>query len=56
MMWTVSIHEAAEMEIDEAVGFYDQESPGLGAAFIDEVQRSLRIIVEFPAASPTMKQ
>ena len=36
---TISIHEIAEAEINEAADFYDLESPGLGNAFIDEIQR-----------------
>ena len=49
---TISIHEIAEAEINEAADFYDLESPGLGNAFIDGIQRALQRIVEFPAAAP----
>ena len=31
-----SIHETAEIEINEAADFYDLENPGLGSIFIDE--------------------
>jgi len=49
------IHEAAEAEIDEAAGFYDVASPGLGSMFIDEIDRALRSIAEFPEAAPLVR-
>jgi len=48
----IDIHELAEIEIEEAADFYDMQSPGLGSAFIDEFQRALERIVEFPNAGP----
>jgi toxin ParE1/3/4 len=50
-----SIHEAAESEINEAADFYDIESPGLGAVFIDEVQRGIERISRFPEAAPLIE-
>jgi toxin ParE1/3/4 len=52
---TISIHEIAETEINEAADFYDLESPGLGDVFIDEIQRAIQSIVEFPAAAPLVR-
>lgn len=52
---TISIHEIAEAEINEAADFYDLESPGLGNVFIDEIQRALQSVVEFPAAAPLVR-
>jgi plasmid stabilization system protein ParE len=49
------IHEAAEGEINEAADFYDIESSGLGRAFIDEIQRVIRSISEFPEAAPLVR-
>ena len=43
---TLSIHELAETEINEAADFHDVESPGLGGIFLDEVQRALAGIVD----------
>jgi plasmid stabilization system protein ParE len=50
-----SIHETAEIEINEAADFYDLESPGLGSIFIDEIQRSIEIIAQFPEAGPIIR-
>jgi toxin ParE1/3/4 len=47
-----SIHEAAEAEINEAADFYDAESPGLGDVFIDDIERAIARISEFPEAAP----
>jgi len=48
----IEIHELAEAEIEEAAAFYDMQSPGLGSAFIDEFQRAIERIAEFPDAAP----
>lgn len=50
-----SIHEAAEAEINKAVDFYDLESSGLGNMFIDEIQRAIERIAEFPEAAPLIR-
>jgi plasmid stabilization system protein ParE len=50
-----SIHEAAEAELNEAAEFYDLKNPGLGTVFIDEVQRGIEIISEFPEAFPLVR-
>jgi len=49
---SVFVHDAAESEINEAADFYDIESPGLGGAFIDEIDHAIRHIVKFPDAAP----
>lgn len=48
MSLAVSIHEAGEQELNEAADFYDVESPGLGAAFIREVERTIENIHRAP--------
>ena len=50
-----SIHEAAETEINEAADFYDLENPGLGSVFIDEIQKAIESISEFPDAAPLIR-
>jgi toxin ParE1/3/4 len=50
-----SIHEAAEVELNEAADFYDLESPGLGSVFIDEIQRIIESISQFPEAAPLIR-
>jgi hypothetical protein len=32
-------HDLAEQELNEAAQYYDLEEPGLGSAFLDEVER-----------------
>jgi len=46
-----SIHETAEAEVNEAADFYDLEDPGLGSVFIDEVERAIESISQFPEAA-----
>lgn len=52
---TLSIHEVAEAEINEAADFYDLESPGLGRVFLDEIQGAFQGIVDFPEAAPLVR-
>ena len=52
MKRSLAIHEAAELEINEAADFYDLESPGLGNAFLDEIQKAIGQILLFPESAP----
>jgi len=45
---TVSFHRLAERELTEAAQYCDSESPGLGAAFLSEIQRCIRSILDYP--------
>ena len=45
-----SFHELAVRELNEAAQYYELERPGLGSAFVSEVQRCLRSISEHPEA------
>jgi plasmid stabilization system protein ParE len=51
MSHSLRLHPAAQRELDEAAAYYDAEGPGLGAAFIDEVEHALRQIRTFPEAA-----
>ncbi|ULA63749.1 MAG: hypothetical protein LZF86_110448 [Nitrospira sp.] len=51
-MGRVSYHLLARRELNEAAQYYESESPGLGAAFLDEVERCTHAIVNFPEAAP----
>jgi len=45
-----SFHPFADLELNEAAHFYDAESPGLGALFLDAVERTIDCILEHPDA------
>jgi toxin ParE1/3/4 len=49
-------HPAAQRELDEAVTFYEAESPGLGDAFVDELEHALGQILAFPEAAPFARE
>ncbi len=51
-MERVSYHRLARRELNEAAQYYESESPRLGAAFLDEVERCTQAIVTFPEAGP----
>ncbi len=50
----ISFEPSAERELEEAADFYDLESPGLGAKFIDAVKTALSGLVEFPESCPVL--
>lgn len=45
-----SFHPLADLELNEASHYYNAESPGLGAAFLDAVEKSVDRILEHPDA------
>jgi toxin ParE1/3/4 len=45
-----SFHRLADRELNEAAQYYELERAGLGAAFLNEVQRCVRAISENPEA------
>ena len=50
----LSIHENAELEINDAADFYDMASPGLGTVFINEIHKAIQYIDMFPEAAPIL--
>lgn len=50
MTLPVVFHELAEREMNEAAAYYASARPGLGEAFIAEVQRSVDLLVAAPLA------
>jgi hypothetical protein len=44
----VTFNELAERELNDAAQYYELERPGLGAGFIDEVQRCSEAIAAPP--------
>ena len=49
-MERVSYHRLARRELNEAAQFYNSESSGLGLAFLDEAERCIQAIVNYPEA------
>lgn len=49
----IRLLEPAQAELDEAIGWYAGQAPGLGDAFLLETIKVLKLIEQFPHASPT---
>lgn len=45
------LHEDADRELNDAADYYDHESPGLGSAFLDEVDSGFDRIRTHPNAA-----
>lgn len=48
----VTFNELAQRELNDAAQYYEHEQAGLGEAFIAEVERTTRGIVDLPYSSP----
>lgn len=48
-------HRLADRELNEAVQYYELESPALGLAFLKEIERCLERIVDHPDAGTILR-
>lgn len=48
----VELTTAAEIELDEAIAYYNSKSPELGTEFSEEARRAAQRIIEYPRARP----
>jgi toxin ParE1/3/4 len=51
----VRIYRLARLEIAEATGRYDEVSPVLGDALVDELHTALQQLAEFPLSTPLIR-
>lgn len=54
MSLSFSFSPEAREELLEAIQYYESESPGLGAAFLMAVDRSLDQLLAFPESAPIL--
>lgn len=47
-------HPEAKAEYLASIAYYDDENIGLGAAFAQEVEDAIQLILSYPSAWPTM--
>jgi hypothetical protein len=52
----VSFHAMAEQELNDAASYYNASRPGLGQAFLDEIERAVTQILEYPEAAPLVNR
>ncbi len=53
-MTSYAFHESAELELVDAARYYEARSPGLGLAFLAEVDRAVVEVLAFPLAGEVM--
>lgn len=51
----VRLLAAARQELDDAVAWYDEQAPGLGREFLDEIDRAVRRAAAFPMSCPEIE-
>ena len=49
-------HEAAEVELTEAVAYYDAKAPGLGDRLLAEVKAATGYIEQYPEIAPVIDE
>jgi plasmid stabilization system protein ParE len=54
MSLTVHVRPEAAQDIEDAAGWYEEQSRGLGHEFLEEVYRSLQRIAEQPELYPSV--
>ena len=52
----VVFHPEAENELHDAINYYDAESPGLGKALLEDFERAIAQIVQYPESSPLLSK
>jgi plasmid stabilization system protein ParE len=50
----IIFHRLADLELSDTAQYYEQESSGLGVAFLDEAERCLRSIAKHPHSAPIL--
>ncbi len=55
MSLTLVFRRAAQLEFDHAAGWYESQRPGLGVAFVSEVQHRLDTISDHPSQFPLIE-
>ena len=48
MNWVVLLRPAAESDLTAARDWYEQQQPGLGSEFVDEVAAAMRLLESVP--------
>ena len=51
----VSFNPFAERELNDAARYYEIKCPGLGSRFLEEAERCLSTIVEYPESAPVLQ-
>ena len=51
-MKSPTFNRLAERELAEAVEYYEAERPGIGEAFLDEVEGAVAFLERYPKAAP----
>lgn len=55
-MKTITFHEEAESEVIEAAQFYESKSDGLGAAFLDAIEKTIEDVLANPLTYPLISK
>src|SRR5262249_37769379 len=52
----VSFHPLAEQELNDAASYYNAAGPGLGALFLDEIERAVKQVRGHPEKGPLVNR
>ena len=52
----ISVHPSVEKELSDAAAFYTAENPDLAEALLDEIDRAIGQIRQYPEAAPLVNR
>ena len=52
----ISVHPSVEKELSDAVAFYNAENPDLAEDLLDEIERTIGQIRQYPEAAPLVNR
>lgn len=54
-MMPVVFNSFAEQELVDAAAYYEQQKPGLGLEYLEEVERSVNFLIRYPEAGSNIR-
>jgi len=49
-MKKILFHPLAQQELADSVAYYEQQQPGLGLAFVEEIEQTIHFLRQYPEA------
>ncbi|MHC5612395.1 MAG: type II toxin-antitoxin system RelE/ParE family toxin [Nostoc sp.] len=54
-MKNVIFHPLAEQELIDAVGYYEEQRPGLGLEYLGEIEHAVNFLIRYPEAGSKVR-
>ena len=54
-MTNVIFHPLAEQELIDAVAYYEEQRPGLGLEYLEEIEHAVNFVIRYPEAGSKVR-